>query len=342
VRRSRRGDQGPKTHELFFQGFWLEVRSRLYSYLKKAVKNPLWLIMSILGRFMVFRSAAHFFSPSAPFLQYDEQTSLFNVNDINSVVMSLKKDGIYSGIYLPENIRAEIAEFAENHYTYGDLSPDLGFIYAEKEQIERQINRRFYTAQYYNTSQACPAIDRIRRDPALLAIAKAYLHTEPVFTGSRLWWIFSVDTESYDTSKTVCFFHYDLDDYCCLRFFFYLTYVDLSSGPHVCIQGSHKKKKLSYVLSPVKRRSDQGLINYYGSERILTLCGDSGFGFAEDTFIYHKATRPQNRDRLMLQIQFATHDYGNHHDRIDPARLKNACRPSGRNGEIFGARCQKQ
>ena len=311
-----------RKHELFFQGFWLEARLRLYSYLKKAARNPPWLIMSILGRFMVFRSAASFFFPPAPLDQYDKQASIFNLHNINSVVMSLKRDGLYSGIWLPKNIRTEIIKFAENNYTYGDLSPDLGFFYSEKEQIEKQINRRFYTAQYYNTNQACPAIDRIRRDPDLLAIAKAYLNTEPIFTGSRLWWIFSVDTESYDTSKTVCFFHYDLDDYCCLRFFFYLTYVDLSSGPHVCVRGSHKKKKMSYVLSPVKRRSDQDIINYYGSERILTLCGGSGFGFAEDTFIYHKATRPQNRDRLMLQIQFAARDYGNHNDRIDPARLK--------------------
>lgn len=311
-----------KTHSLFFQGFWPEVRARLYSYLKKAAREPQWLIMSILGRFMIFRSAATYLSPSEQHHTYDNRKSIFNVHDINSIVLSLYRNGVYSGIYLPNHIRSEIIEFSKMNYTYGDLDPTLGFIYSEKERVEQQIRRQFYTAQYYNTSQACPAIDSIRRDPALLSIAAAYLNTEPIFTGSRLWWIFYVNTVAYDTSKTVCFFHYDLDDYCCLRFFFYLTEVDLLSGPHTYIRGSHKKKKMSYLLSPIKRRSDQEMINYYGSERIVTLCGDAGFGFAEDTFIYHKATRPQKKDRLMLQIQFAARDYGNHNDRIDPARLK--------------------
>jgi len=278
--------------------------------------------MSILGRFMIFRSAARLFARPAQSVPYDEQASLFHVDDTASIVRLLKQDGVYPGISLPEAIKTDIIKFAESHYIYGDLSPELGFLYADKATVEQHLNRQFYAAQYYNTSQACPAIDQLSRDPALLAIARSYLKTEPIFTGSRLWWIFAVDTECYDTSRTVCFYHYDLDDYACLRFFFYLTPIDLSGGPHVCIRGSHRKKKTSYVLSPVKRRSDREIASYYGEENIVTICGDAGFGFAEDTFIYHKATRPLDRDRLLLQIQFAARDYGNHNDRIDPVRLK--------------------
>lgn len=76
-----------------------------------------------------------------------------------------------------------------------------------------------------------------------------YLDAEPVFTGSRLWWNFAVnDEKKYDYNKTITFFHYDLDDYACLRFFFYLTDVDSNSGPHVCVRGSQLNKKFAHVF----------------------------------------------------------------------------------------------
>ncbi|MCA1993058.1 MAG: hypothetical protein LDL41_13630 [Coleofasciculus sp. S288] len=310
---------------LFFRGFWLEVGSRLHAYSKKASRNPKWFVMSVMGRFKIVRFVAKSLAKRRQIQNYHSEStaSTFKHLDANPIATTLKKDGLYCGIILPKNLQQEILEFAHITCCYGDREPHLGFLYSKKEQIEKEIDRTFLTAQYFNTSLLCPAIKYLGSDPKLIEIATLYLGVKPVYTGSRLWWNFAVkDEKPYDPNKTITFFHYDLDDYACLRFFFYLTDVGCHDGPHVCVRSSHINKKTIHVFSPVKRRTDQDIINYYKSENIVTICGEAGFGFAEDTFCYHKATRPLRSDRLMLQIQFAIHDYGLHNDLKEPSLLK--------------------
>jgi hypothetical protein len=310
---------------LFFHGFWTDISFRLRAYIKKTIKNPRWLLMSVAGRFQLIRYAVVFFAKPANTQQYQvlSKSSNLKISNVEHIVKTLKKDGVYSGISLSENLRQEILEFAYSTYCYGDLEPHCGFLYSEKERIEKEIGRNFFTAQYFNTSLLCPAIGRLGSDPKLLEIAASYIGAEPVYTGSRLWWNFVTDdAKPYDSSKTITFFHYDLDDYACLRFFFYLTDVECDDGAHVCVRSSHINKKPAYLFLPVKRRSEQDIIDYYGSENIMSIYGSAGFGFAEDTFCYHKATRPLRKNRLMLQIQFALHDYSVHNDIKDPFLLR--------------------
>jgi hypothetical protein len=77
-------------------------------------------------------------------------------------------------------------------------------------------------------------------------------------------------------------FHYDLDDYRCVAFFFHLTPVDEFSGPHVYVKGSHKRKPIRMLLAPSRQCSDQDMVMRYGAENVVTLCGPPGFGFASD------------------------------------------------------------
>jgi hypothetical protein len=282
--------------------------------------------MSVLGRFTIIRYAivSLLRSSSSNQEQAISSTSIFTDINISDVVNSLSRDGLYVGINLPQQTSNKLLEFALSTTCYGNLDSRLGFLYPEKDKIEKQYGYTFFAAQYYNTSILCPEIKELSHDPKLLEIASLYLKARPVFTGSRLWWNFVVnDEQPYDSSQTITFFHYDLDDYACVRFFFYLTDVDPESGPHVCVRSSHRNKSISHILMPVKRRSDDAIIDFYGSDKIVAITGSHGLGFAEDTFCYHKANRPLRRDRLMLQIQFATADYGLHNDLKDFSRLEN-------------------
>jgi hypothetical protein len=112
--------------------------------------------------------------------------------------------------------------------------------------------------------------------------------------------------------KAAQVFHYDLDDYRFIKFFFYLTDVDLYSGPHVLIRGSHKNKKLSHQLLGVRCASkpDEDIVGCYGAENLVTICGPAGLGFAEDATCFHKGTLPTQKERLLLQIEFAINNYG--------------------------------
>lgn len=43
---------------LFVRSFYLELFSRLTVYFQKMLKNPSWFLMSLAGRFGIFRSMA--------------------------------------------------------------------------------------------------------------------------------------------------------------------------------------------------------------------------------------------------------------------------------------------
>jgi hypothetical protein len=91
---------------------------------------------------------------------------------------------------------------------------------------------------------------------------------------------------------------------------FYLTDVNLADGAHVCVKGSHRKKKLSHQFSLLRERDDQEIKEYYGQEKVITICDRAGVGFVEDPFCFHKGIVPQVRDRLILEFKFTINNYG--------------------------------
>ncbi|RCJ22317.1 hypothetical protein A6770_29900 [Nostoc minutum NIES-26] len=221
-----------------------EVKSRLQAYYYYTITNPVWAVISMLSRFLFFRKFIKFSSRVPELNQYDLHKSIFPKIDVDRVVNSLNKYGCYLGIKLPSIICQEIIMFAMSTDCYGNLNIKCGFLYSHKKEAEEKNKIPFSTAAYFNIDVLCPAIKRLSNDPAIKMIAAKYMKAEPIFTDARLWWTFPVDETNYDLTKTASFFHYDPDDYSCLRFFFYLTDVDLQSGPHICIRGSHTKKKL--------------------------------------------------------------------------------------------------
>ncbi|MBD2564711.1 MULTISPECIES: hypothetical protein [Nostoc] len=296
----------------------------LYENYKGLTKNPKWLLMRKVARFRLGRAVREFlFELINPSNEYsiNESSTIFPDVDVDEVVNSLKTDGFYLGINLPEEILQEIVIFAHSHPCYGNRKTNLGFYYHQKELAESYYSQELKLAGYFNAASLCPAIKQLQNDPKLLAIAFKYLKHKPVHQSTLLWWSFSGETTEQQKKRTFQMFHYDLDDYRFFKFFFYLTDVDVYSGPHVCVQGSHKKKKISYLLV-AKSETDEEIINYYGEKSLVTIYGKAGFGFAENTFCFHKGITPINRDRLMLQLEFGTVDYGMQDDIREPSLLQ--------------------
>jgi hypothetical protein len=320
---------------LVCRNFWAKYFLITYQYLKKRLENPEWFLMVTISRFKTVPLLKSFFV-QPQIIEINKATpSLFNI-EVDDAVESLKKDSFSLGLKLPESIFQEILQFANSTDCYGNGEHHFGFSYIEKEKAEAKCDKTFRRGDYFNSNLLCPAIKKLAKDPKLLEIATKYLGGTPVHTGSRLWWLFSLkEQDQYlllekmrflslqeSTREGAYFFHYDLDDYQFLKFFFYLTDVDVHSGAHVCVRGSHKKKKLAHLLSFFRRSSDQEIAGYYGAENVVPICGEAGFGFAEDTFCFHKAMIPTRKDRLMLQIQFALKNYGNHNDLVEQSALK--------------------
>lgn len=307
-----------------FERVWTYIYDTCYEFYKGLTANPQWLLMRKIGRFKTGRDIMRYLSSSSAKsyqLSVGERSSLFEGVNVDEAVSYLKTEGFYLGINLPQNVVQEIVEFAQSTACYGNRKSELGFYYDRKQQAQSKSLKKFLQGYYFNTALLCPAIDKLQNDPTLLAIAAKYLERSPVHQGNHLWWSFPGETTHRERSKCAQIFHYDLDDYRFLKFFFYLTDVDEFSGPHVCIRRSHQNKKLSHLLLR-KRETDEDIINYYGQESLVTIYGKAGFGFVEDPLCFHKGTTPIQHDRLMLQIEYATTDYGLQHDRRETSLLK--------------------
>lgn len=242
-------------------------------------------------------------------LPIDIQTSLFTHLDLRSITSTLQNQGVYTGINLPKQVVAELVRFAHTHPFAADRDSNLLCCYDERTKLETSVGRALQMGSF--RSQDCPFIQELITDPGLIAIATTYLETQPTYIGSELLWSFPTETNWQQQIQAAQVFHYDVDDYRSVKFFFYLTDVDENSGPHVSIQGTHWGKTLMHQIIGQRCASlpDQKLVDHYGKHRVVTHCGKAGFGIVEDTFCFHKGARPITKPRLMLQLQYAINNY---------------------------------
>lgn len=281
-------------------------------YYKFATHSPYWAFVLLFGRLKMMRDLIGFFFASPSLEKYPEADSLFADIAVEQAVESLKQDGYYLGLHLPPTILQEIIDFVDSANIYARTHPHLKFIYPDKEKIRAEYGDTFVHGCYAKTDfRRLAAIQKLENDPKLLKIAALYLGAKPVHVRTELTWCFVAERQLYEQmGDAQVLFHYDIDDFRAIKFFFYLTDVDRYSAPHVCVRGSHQKKKLSHQFSLFIGRSDEEICDYYGSENLVTIEGKAGFGFAEDTFCFHRGTPPIHRDRLMLQIEFALKNTG--------------------------------
>jgi hypothetical protein len=295
----------------YWYKLYFKFKRRLGEYTDHGFKNPQWLLMFIFGRIHIIRSLMILLASKPELIIPTADSSLFTEIDVDSVVENLRRDGVCLGIHLPNYVLSEILEFTNQTYYLGNGRFELPFTLSNKEEEEAKYGKPFLFGYHYKPSRSCTAIKKLGDDPKLRQIAAKYLVGEPILKSTMLWWSFATPVEQLDERLRFAqgLFHYDLDDYRCLQFLFYLTDVDLYSGPHAYVKGSHNQKKLQYQLSIDRDKSERDLINYYGSERIVNICGEAGSGFAEDQFCFHRANIPTKKDRLILQIKFVLNNY---------------------------------
>lgn len=304
------------------RSFISKISSALYRYFSRNFRclqeNPRLFLMRKFSRFEIIRNwVRHLKKTSADRYQTDSQhPSLFTDLNIEEAVTSLNSEGYCLGIDLPPYLVQEILEYADSASCLGDRQPNQKFYYPQKQQAEAAAGKRFRAGSY--DCDSCAAVFKLINDPGILSIAARFLGTDPLYIASDLMWSFPVEATQFEQLKMAQVFHYDLDDYRAIKFFFYLTDVDETSGPHVTIRGTQKHKRFIHQLLGQRCASitDEKLVQTYGIENVKTIVGQAGFGFAEDPCCFHKGSLPIEKSRLLLQIEYAATNYGD---------LRNAC-----------------
>jgi hypothetical protein len=293
----------------YFQSLRLKLQRRLVQYLKEGWKSPSWFVMYLTNRIEVLRSLGIWLSKRPYDVKANGEASIFLDLDVDRAVDSLKREGLFSDFFLPQTNLQEILRFANSTQYCGNCNPKFTFTISDREQAELNYASTLFTGHCVNPSEQCGAIKKIEQDSKLWSIAALYLETDPILIGSRLWWNFATDRKIDESLSKPFRFHYDLEDYRFIKFMFYLVDVDLENAPHVCVKRSHNHKKLRHQFCLITEIEQEEIVQHYDDENVETICGKAGLGFVEDFHCFHKATVPESKNRLILEIKFAMNQF---------------------------------
>ena len=216
-----------------------------------------------------------------------------------------RREGIHQGFQLPRSVTDEISRFASRTKCFANLARTIEFLPSEWRSVETS-GQGIVTGHFFERVMDCPAAVRVQTDPALLQVAQEYLGGEAHITGTRLWWSFPTrkarDADLHLSSQNR--FHFDLDDWRGLKFFFYVEDVDHDSGPHYYVLKSHSRRSLKHQFTAYVGHPAEEIERVYGKDAIIELTGPAGYGFTEDPFGFHTGSLAKTRTRLILEISF--------------------------------------
>ena len=142
-----------------------------------------------------------------------------------------------------------------------------------------------------------PHVLAIANNDQLVSYVSDHFGAVPSIDYIGAWWSLPSITPSLTQS-----FHRDIDTLHSLKFFIYLTDVDVKAGPHVYIKGSSNS---NFDSIKDKMHSDDEIIKFFDKTKLTELTGPSGFCFLADTFGLHKGMIPTKSPRLLLQIIYS-------------------------------------
>jgi hypothetical protein len=285
-------------------GPFSRVKARIPTYLTDLRENPTWLAMFLLARLMPARKA-HWLAADYPD-HYSELPTIFAYVSCAAAVQGLRQDGVFTGLTIPKAICADIVGFAARNTCFGNFDRKMEFFATEHAEAEQRYGRSILSGHYFEKVLNCPAAVSVQRDPLLFDIAAHYLGAKAHVITTRIWWSFPTLQASEADKKLASIgrYHFDLDDWRMLKFFFYLTDVDTGTGPHVYVRDSHKRRMLRHQLTLFVGHPAEEVVGYYGKDRPITILGPAGTGFVEDPFGFHMGTVAERGPRLMMEVGF--------------------------------------
>jgi hypothetical protein len=286
------------------------ILSRIFTkapvYLTYIRERPAWLLFMTFGRLLPIRRAERFLRRAKPSPIAVNPSTRIAVDDPSGVIPALVRDGVAEGFRLKPGDLAEILDFARTHPCFERDGARAGFLPGDIAAVNAGRDHDVVAAYYFDTVQRCAAIMDLVADPLLRGVADSYLGQRAEHIRTRLWWNFPGERIKASDLHAAAqdSFHFDMNDWQTLKFFFYITPVTERSGPHKYISGSHKRRVLRHQVTLVLAHDEQDVITRYGVENLKTMTGGAGSGFAEDPFVFHTGTRCLDEPRLILELEY--------------------------------------
>lgn len=309
-----------------------DIARKLSGYVRKNYgyyeKDPAFFWMKNLGRFELARSWVTKPRGAAQQAPGAWSANVTSADSTANVVATLNDEGYYVGLKLSPTTMASLRQSVASTPCYAERDPKRPFLIGQKAAVEQRTGRKIKVASYFDQQEEWPAFAAMRDDPALLAIAEAYLGCKPVYLRSELAWSFPTEATTAEKIAAAQVFHCDINDYKILKFFFYLSDVGPGSGPHAYIKKGPLARTAKHQLLGQRCASvpDEELIGTYPGQ-MVTVCGGEGLGFVGDPYYFHRGATPVDNDRLLMQVEFGRRHYSAWYFNfkpIDPAELKAA------------------
>jgi hypothetical protein len=151
-----------------------------------------------------------------------------------------------------------------------------------------------------------PVVQELTTDMTLFAVAQEYLGCKPIQDLTALWWSTAFSKQA--SSEAAQLFHFDMDRFKFIKFFFYLTDVDTNNGPHCFVRGSHRAMPANIWKDG--RIQDTEIQSSFPKEDIVEITGQKGTIIAVDTRGLHKGKVLNGGERLILQFEFTNSLFG--------------------------------
>jgi hypothetical protein len=241
------------------------------------------------------------------------------LNDQNKIVSAIERDGFYIfDKFLNETDINDIYNYAtKTKVSYLDFEKDN--IKFSKEKVLFNEENPLSPRYQFNGDEIIKndTIQKLIFDESLLAIANLYLKTKPIIDLAVMWW--SIPYSAKAENKAAQMYHFDMDRFKFLKFFFYINDVTTDNGPHCYIKNSHKK--LPKEVLKDRRLNDKEVEQFFSKEQILEITGKKGSIIAVDTRGLHKGKPLVKDKRLLFQIQFSNSLFGASYNKINDISL---------------------
>lgn len=237
-----------------------------------------------------------------------------NESDIDSILKSIDHNGYYVFNQSLDDKDVEgLMKFALETKTKSIDITKKGVVYLPEKALFNSENPLSPRYQFEGLDVVQNDIVRkIVFDASLREIASRYLKCKPILDIVTMWW--SVPFGNNATAQSAQMYHFDMDRFKFLKFFFYITDVQSSNGPHCYIEGSHKM--LPKEILTDRRLTDEELLALYPKDKFIEFTGKKGSILAVDTRGLHKGKSLTDGKRLLFQIQFSNSLFGAEYENL--------------------------